>query len=638
MKVILTIFSLIIFAAYSNSQERASLNDTIQILNTLNKLDQTWIDKPKEAIIAVDTLIQQSKNLGFKRGLLECYYIKAGISFYKTNFDTALSHTKKTLAIAKELNDSIEIAQSYYNIGIILYDTEHDFEANKTLLKVFDYVNDSSTVAIDAYTVLGDIQASLNYYDKAKNFYQKAYEISKKNKDSGLITYQSLNLAGNIFNRNDTTKFNIAKKYLIEAQNFMPSKDKFRTLYIKNLNRLYSKYYYNVDSLEIALSYIKTASKYADAIDNSYLFSNYAEIYIGLKKYSEAEHYLKSAEKNYKQIKVKSLLSEIYLLLSELYHKTNKPELAYEYLEQYRKINDSIKLIQNSKIITTLTLQYETEKKDNEINKQRLRIKQQENTILKKKQQNFLYFVLVIIGVIVISLFIVFWLRKVKRFTKQEEFKRLKAEYEVVKRDQLIEGVEEERNRLAIDLHDGINGDLAALKFKLQDITPKTINSLLPEAIEVLDNSIENVRNISYNLIPPSLKNFGFIKSVKAYCEKMSSISGISINFLFFGKDIDTVDKVETTIYRILQELINNIILHAKANNALIQMNRHKNFLYLTIEDDGIGFNPNQISNGFGLKTVKSRIEMLKGKLDIESNRNGTSVNIEIDLDKAIIN
>jgi signal transduction histidine kinase len=135
-------------------------------------------------------------------------------------------------------------------------------------------------------------------------------------------------------------------------------------------------------------------------------------------------------------------------------------------------------------------------------------------------------------------------------------------------------------------------------------------------------------------LAPPSLQNFNLIEAIQQYCSKISESNILKINFQNYGELLTLNKDTETAIYRIVQEAINNIMKHSKASEAIVQINNHDDNLHITIEDNGIGFNTNNKYEGLGLKNIRSRVELLKGELTIDSNNKGTSIQINIDLNK----
>ena len=148
----------------------------------------------------------------------------------------------------------------------------------------------------------------------------------------------------------------------------------------------------------------------------------------------------------------------------------------------------------------------------------------------------------------------------------------------------------------------------------------------------MIDYSCDQVRNIWHNLSPTTINDFGLISSLRNYCSKLEGFHPIKINFQHFGNDIILSKNIETVIYRIVQELVNNIIKHADASEALVQINSHEDNLFITVEDNGKGFENSKKSTGIGLKNIASRIAFLNASLDEEHNENGTTFTINIDL------
>ena len=239
------------------------------------------------------------------------------------------------------------------------------------------------------------------------------------------------------------------------------------------------------------------------------------------------------------------------------------------------------------------------------------------------------------VSLIVFSLGIWYFFRQKQRI-KNREIITLQQQKEISKLEALMDGEEKERIRIAQDLHDGINGDLSSIKFQLSSIDSKSLSTenktLFNKVIGMIDYSCDQVRNISHNLSPTTINDFGLITSLKNYCSKLEGIHPIKINFQHFGNDVMLSKSIETVIYRIVQELVNNIIKHAKATQALVQINSFEDNLFITVEDNGKGFENIAKTSGIGLKNIESRIAFLNATLDEEHNSNGTTFTINIDL------
>ncbi|HQK41349.1 MAG TPA: ATP-binding protein, partial [Flavobacterium alvei] len=146
--------------------------------------------------------------------------------------------------------------------------------------------------------------------------------------------------------------------------------------------------------------------------------------------------------------------------------------------------------------------------------------------------------------------------------------------------------------------------------------------------------SCAQVRSISHNLMPSSILEYGLIESIREYCIKIKSSDNFKIDFQIFGSYIALSKKNETVIYRIIQELVTNILKHSKATEAMIQFNYREDELFITVEDNGIGFDKNAVSKGIGHQNIQTRIDFLNANLDVNTSADGTSYTISIDLNK----
>jgi two-component system NarL family sensor kinase len=213
-----------------------------------------------------------------------------------------------------------------------------------------------------------------------------------------------------------------------------------------------------------------------------------------------------------------------------------------------------------------------------------------------------------------------------------------KQNREIAKLEALIDGEENERRRIAQELHDGLNGDLSAIKYRLSTLEESGLSPIdsenLSKVINMIDESCAQVRSISHNLMPASIVDYGLLETIREFCSKMNASQAIKIDFQSFGNPIELSQKSETAIYRIIQELVTNILKHSKATEAMIQFNYREDELFITVEDNGIGFDKNAISTGIGHKNIKTRINFLNAQLDVQSSSAGTSFTISIDLNK----
>lgn len=224
-----------------------------------------------------------------------------------------------------------------------------------------------------------------------------------------------------------------------------------------------------------------------------------------------------------------------------------------------------------------------------------------------------------------IVVFVVFYQ---KRMIK-EQLKRqvLEVEYQQKMMQAELQSQESERRRLAADLHDSIGGMLSTIRVGLV-----TMGRLLPdpqgisETKQMLDDTISSVRRISHDLMPSTLEKFGLIQAIKELCDRFQATSRIEITFSEPGNIPPIEQQRELMIFRVVQELLNNAIKHARAN--IIQVTILINVeLYVSVEDDGIGFdaevqkNDKRIGHGLGLFNMENRARLLGGRIEHENGR-----------------
>jgi signal transduction histidine kinase len=206
--------------------------------------------------------------------------------------------------------------------------------------------------------------------------------------------------------------------------------------------------------------------------------------------------------------------------------------------------------------------------------------------------------------------------------------------------DAMLKGQEDERNRLAKDLHDGLGGLLSGVKFSLSNmkdnliITPENM-AVFERSLDMLDTSIRELRRVAHNMMPEMLTRFGLDEALKEYCSSVNATKMVIVKYQSVGMESRFDQSAEIIIYRIIQELVNNILKHAMATEAFIQLVKENSRLNIVVEDNGKGFDTGMLetNKGAGWVNIRSRVEYLKGQLDVHSEPGkGTLVNIEFNL------
>ncbi|MBK8089093.1 MAG: sensor histidine kinase [Chitinophagaceae bacterium] len=273
---------------------------------------------------------------------------------------------------------------------------------------------------------------------------------------------------------------------------------------------------------------------------------------------------------------------------------------------------------------------YETEKKERQLI-------QQQATITKKNTLNY-----ILIGsaatLLIISLLSYRNYRQ-KQKLQEQKIAELEKEKLLLATQSIVKGQEDERSRLAKDLHDGLGGLLSGVKLQLGAMKGNLILSeehgrTFNHALSKLDESISEMRRVAHNMMPEALMKLGLQQALQDYCDGLSASQAFKINGEFYGLEKRMASSVEIVVYRIVQELLNNAVKHSGATIILAQVMRNDDSLSITVEDNGKGFNKETVQQGAGLKNIRSRVDYLKGQLDIKTTEGkGTSVHIDCIID-----
>ncbi|MDY8137621.1 sensor histidine kinase [Aquimarina sp. 2201CG5-10] len=579
-----------IFEKYNHYSNLIELNAALAyMLREEGKLDSCLyiLNKTQKKYVS-DTVTKQS---------LQYFYSAKEVShFISGRIDSSLYYIFKRIEVI-EKDNSYRLGTAYLTLAKNFYKVDDLSKALTYINKSLDHLHTEQSkpdiATCKAYIIKGNILLKLKQYKDVEAIVKKASKLLKNRK---MPDY--------------TLQIKTLLLKLYQKTNQIDKRPKLIGLDLED-NKITSNSLFNfhLTNLEYSLSE---------------------------KKLSETLDLIKKLEELIKKVSDLNLKQSFYQLSSIYWAEIKSFKKSYEAQSQYLRIKEKINTRQQTYRAYDLDQKYQLAKKNEEIAQQNFKIQEQENRLLKREKHQ-TYLTASIISSILgfVSLFFIY---KQYQRIKKNEILALEHKQEIIKLESLIQGEEKERKRLAQDLHDGINGDLSTIKFKMTSINTELLSkkekNIQLDAIEMLDNAVDQVRQISHNLAPTSLQNFDLVQVLQQLCTKISSSSGININFQYYGDPLILDQEKENNIYRIVQELINNIVKHAKATEALIQINNYQNKLLITIEDNGIGFDKNSTIDGMGLQSIKSRVNFLNAGLDIYSDSEGTSFTIEVDLIK----
>lgn len=377
--------------------------------------------------------------------------------------------------------------------------------------------------------------------------------------------------------------------------------------------------------------------RYIDIKDSLFTIENNKHIEDLLAKYESEKK-----EKEIALLKREGLKQEVELKSKQA---AFEQKLLTDSLQSQRKENEILQLKGKNRVQQVLIEKnlVEKQKQDGEM---LLLQKEKELKTAEAKRQSQLRNAVVIGALLLLipAMILIFvYQQKMKDkellYAKTEEINRQKI-LEVIRDHELkaikasIEGQEKEKNRISSDLHDGIAGNLAGIKFMLSKLAEGDPNDqrLLP-IVKKIDDTYQEVRAITHELKPPRITDASFSQLIDDILKDISTGNSFSVNFICHPKEkLDQLnDDIKIEVYRITQELISNIVKHARPDQVEVQLVMNDDYVNLLIEDDGAGFDTNKGNKGIGLQSIRSRVTKLNGKIDIDSSLGrGTIVNIDI--------
>jgi signal transduction histidine kinase len=360
--------------------------------------------------------------------------------------------------------------------------------------------------------------------------------------------------------------------------------------------------------------------------------------YDSLRQYEKAVPVLKKTYEDAVKFELSEFAFKSAELLSGIYQKTNNPQQGFYYARMSLQLKDSIVSAEKLQELNFLEGKYQSEKKEKEIAGLKVANTEKELVVVKRNR------LLLIGGLSAFAMLLIFGLlyrgskqrqtiAENEQKVQQQQIKFLEKQQQVVSMQSMVNGQEAERTRIAKDLHDGLGGLFSTIKMQLStlkhDEKHLEQNALFAKSYELVDSASVEVRRIAHNMMPEVLMKLGLVDAVRDMCSNISAGKMLTISLQAYGMEKRLNSSTEIMLYRIVQELLNNIIKHAQATEAIVQFNRQENRLHITIEDNGKGFNTQQADEQIhaGLETVQSRVNYLKGNLSIESEKGlGTTV------------
>jgi two-component system, NarL family, sensor kinase len=625
-------------------------DDTAKVILLNEMVSKYQHVNPERAMELAGQSVNLAKLIKFDFGLGVAYRLTGVLFTDKSNFDTGAMYYNKSLELFKNKNDNRSAryrGMLQHNFGVI-YHYKGNYDSAviyyQEAARFYKQLKDDGLLFL-TYNNLSTLYTQILDNKTALKYARECVEISNRLKDSFKISVASLAMASAKSELKDYQGMDTLVSKVISI-----SKQSGNYYMLGMGYKFWGKY-----QIEFLKDIKASANSYKAALDNMTKAGNEYEIasanhnlgysYFLIGNDEQAVRYFKIAIEQSRKLGL--TLVEQYTLktLSELEEKRNNFSEAYNYLKNFVTVNDSVIVKTHQENIQALEVKYQSEIKDTRIAQL---AGEKQIQALSLQQKSILNYVLAgSVATLLITGFLGYRnLRHRHRLVKQQEeiqqqrIRELEKDRQLVAVDSMLKGQEEERSRLAKDLHDGLGGLLSGVKFSLSNmkdnliVTPDNM-AVFERSLDMLDTSIRELRRVAHNMMPEMLTKFGLDEALKDYCGSVNATKLLAVKYQSLGMETRLNNSTEIVVYRIVQELLNNVLKHGAASEAFIQLIRENNRLNIVVEDNGRGFDTTVLekNKGAGWTNIRSRVEYLKGQLDVNSTPGkGTLVNIEFNV------
>ena len=624
--------------------EKYPAPDTSRVMALINILDYaSFLSEKRQVLPYWQEASRLSDKLKFKKGEAITLCWRGG--FYKSErkTDSALIYLDSAIRSIGNTNDQWlrrTKGFSLFQKAMIYEGQENLYTALNSYFEAFKSYDSTDLtkqkmVALrvaSIYQELHNDDKALEYYKIALDLYQKANVKTFSNEAEGFYSY----IAGIYFNRGQLKE---AKFYLDKMGPSMP--DTVETQVTGGYYHLAGQVAEKEGKTDSAIRYLKEALKYFNytrqmhAGDIANVCADIAHLKLATGELPEAGQYAGQSIAAAKESGQKETMANSLITMAEYDHKTGRQSEAYQALQRAIVLNDSVLTETSIRQANTLSAIYENDKKEHAIAQLETDKKIQSASV---KQEALLNIIFIIAIVALLLLGAASWINfRNKQKLERQKIAELEKEKQMMGVEAMLKGQEEERSRLAKDLHDGLGSMLSGVKISFSNMKENVImdpanTRAFEKSLDQLDRTIVELRKVAHNLMPETLARFGLKSAVKDFCDTIQLSGNTNIICEQFGTERELGNIADVNVYRIIQELVNNAVIHGRAGQVLVQLTKTGERVLITVEDTGKGFELHSLKkSGMGLTNIRSRVNYFNGSMDIESEPGeGTTVNIEL--------
>ncbi len=631
--------SLAMLHAYTKGQAK-SLRIQAHYWNNKNKLDSVF------HVLKLSEQLEKSNN-NYK-GLLAVYNTKA-LLFKKNEFyDEALENYKIALTIKDSSITKKQQGRTHVNIANVyarknIYDSAIHHYQKSLLLNKEEIIGRQTIVTYgnlgNVYSLSNNYKLAEFYYTKALNHYKETGNIAQEAKlynNLGALFYEKSDDEKSLayFKKSIALKEKIADSFLL-AQGYL------------NIAELYVE-----KNTDLAINYLDKASLFFNAEKNSSYIAKIhiskATIYQNNDQIGKAKQELAKAialSKKSSNLAVKSYLAKKQ---SEFAFSEGNFKKAYEHQLIYEVLNDSVFNEQKLWEMAASEKEYHSQVKKAEISLlEKDRALAEEIASRKESENKKLYaylfaFAIILCLVVIIAIYFYKLKKAASQLAIQQEIV-LKQKIQNLVDNQEIEIInatlsakKKEKEEISKELHNNIGSLLTSVKFHFQAFDKNIIEAhdgtkkLYEKTNQILDNVTDEVRNISHRFDKDPIPEFNLENAITNFSKKVEN-QRLKVHTTIHGLESFKNSQISIFIFRILQELVNNVLKHAAASELSINITRNTDQINMMVEDNGKGFDIQKEESGIGLKNLKKQLATIDGSCHIDSNESrGTIINIDI--------
>jgi signal transduction histidine kinase len=555
---------------------------------------------------------------------------KMALRYYsEKNFNAASRYWTQALEIAVQNEFSYDelhdVRVALNNLYFLLGDFEKIMAISSDGLHAAEKIGDTERMA-HFNNVLGCLLLKLNNLQGAGNYFEQELALGKKMNDQKIIGHALLNLAD---------FFQGVKNYGSAIQSAQNAIKAYRSLNDKSIEERMAFCNYKISQSYKLWGKDKEAIIYSTRVMNSIpgikgvnmydragYTINAAELLIRTGNFTNAFNQLYEGLAIARAAGHREYTRDAYEQIAKAYRLSGHFDSAFIYQQKFYDLRDSLANENNARAVLQAesNLQFEKQKRAQDL------------AIANQKMWRNVTIAVAILAFLILAFFYNRYRLRQKNFYQQQLMRQQNELFNAVSVAQ-----EQERKRIAQDLHDSLGSVLSAARLKLgalKDSYPGiAARAHFTSSMQLLDEASSELRNISYNIMPATLSKLGLVPALKNLCENISSAGELKVTFITC--DLERIaEQSELSIYRIVLELINNVVKHSGANRAAVQLIRYPGYINITVEDNGKGFDPDKVKGertGIGLASVYARVEYMKGRIDIDSAPGkGATIFIEI--------